>query len=213
MQCSAPNCDKSSHSKGFCRYHYWRWKHHGDPLADTRKSPTSFVGANSQYEWIVNHSNHIGSDCLYWPFQVTARGYAVIELDGERKLASRVMCRIANGRPPDESYQSAHSCGNGMDGCIHPAHLRWATPKENMRDQRHHGTIAVGERHGRSKLTADQVRSIRSDNTLTVTELSRRNSISRSVVAKIKQRKIWAWLPDDPSESVDLVNSRSYKSW
>jgi hypothetical protein len=52
-----------------------------------------------------------------------------------------------------------HTCGHPW--CVKPNHLIQGTRKENMADARRHGTLATRERHGRSKLTEEQVQDIR----------------------------------------------------
>ena len=61
-------------------------------------------------------------------------------------------------------------CPEGMEGCHSPDpnkancrldNLRWDTHGGNMTDAKNHGTLAVGERHGRRRLNAATVRAMR----------------------------------------------------
>ncbi len=112
-------------------------------------------------EWLLSHVNHKGDECLIWPFARASNGYAKMGWDGKTCTATRVMCEIKDGPPPSDIHEAAHSCGKGHLGCIHPEHLRWATPVENAKDRE------ITERHNRgtnnpaSKLTEDDVVSIR----------------------------------------------------
>ena len=73
------------------------------------------------------------------------------------------MCFLANGDPPFEKADAAHSCGKGHEGCVHPKHLSWKTRLENVADTYVHDTIMRGERHFNARLTEDDVKAIRND--------------------------------------------------
>ncbi|WP_196221923.1 NUMOD4 domain-containing protein [Burkholderia ubonensis] len=60
---------------------------------------------------------------------------------------------------PDR-YQVAHWDGDATNVAI--GNLRWATPVENSLDRHRHGTDSIGERNPMARLTAEQVREIRS---------------------------------------------------
>jgi hypothetical protein len=78
-----------------------------------------------------------GADCLTWPFTISGGnrrygGYATNRRYGGR--ISRYICKTVYGAPPKPTYEAAHSCNNKL--CINQKHLRWATHKENMNDER-----------------------------------------------------------------------------
>lgn len=76
---------------------------------------------------------------------------------------------------------------------MNPNHLELGTHVENASDRIRDETIARGERHGRTKLTGDQVQAIR-----TRTEIQRvlatEYGVSRETISKIKTEKSWRWL-------------------
>ncbi len=81
-----------------------------------------------------------------------------------------------------------------------PRHLRWATHAENMADTALDGTQeggrparAFGERNGRAKLTAEQVRSIRKD-ARGAAAVAAEHGVSRWTINEIRARRRWAWL-------------------
>jgi hypothetical protein len=76
-----------------------------------------------------------------------------------------------------------------------PAHLRWATSKENSADSIRHGTICRGERHGASRLTAESVRQIKSlTKESTQASIARKFGVSASTVYGVVHGLTWAYL-------------------
>jgi hypothetical protein len=116
-------------------------------------------------KWIHDHVAYIGDGCLIWPFSRLEKGYPAVvwPLKGAKVgiLACRFMCELVHGPAPQGDYDAAHSCGNGMGGCIHPQHLDWKTRQQNADDRRVHGTNTVGSRHPMAKLDEEKVRAIR----------------------------------------------------
>ena len=104
--------------------------------------------------------SHEGEDCLFWPFARFRDGHACIRKNGRSQYAARLVCEAQHGSSPSNDHEAAHSCGNGHLACINGKHLRWATPKENAADRILHGTVNSGERNGKSKLTAAQVKEV-----------------------------------------------------
>ena len=115
-------------------------------------------GACAQF--IFDHLGHDGDECLLWPYGKSNKGYGLAVINGKQKTASRWMCILAHGKPIGDRNEAAHNCGN--PACVNPKHLRWATHKENMADRMLHGTENIGENNGKTRLTADDVRYIRS---------------------------------------------------
>jgi hypothetical protein len=120
--------------------------------------------------------------CLLWPFHTNAKGYP--RFNGGS--VARVVCERVNGAPPTPRHQTAHSCGNGMRGCLTPAHLRWDTPKGNNDERIEHGTM------GR-KLNDDKVRHIRIlIGTTTQAAIARQFGVDRTVIRDIANGSLWA---------------------
>lgn len=97
------------------------------------------------------------SRCVNWPFSFGSHGYPQTWDGATVLLAHRLVLEEVTGERP-EGLEAAHSCGN--QACVHPSHLRWATPEENAADKAEHGTEATGEAKHR-KLTPFLVRQIR----------------------------------------------------
>ena len=175
----------------FCSKHYSRWRKHGDPTTILRAEN----GAGIQ--WIKDHVGYAGDECLIWPFGRYHGKYGQLTHEGKKHIASRLMCEIAYGPPPEPGMDCAHSCGNGHLGCTNPRHLRWATHKENMADRLLHGSDNRGERHGNAKLTKEAVREMRriyKSGRATQQQLADRFGIHSSHVSAVVRGAAWSWL-------------------
>lgn len=190
LLCIMDGCDLPRHGHGYCNTHYRRFKSHGD--ASVTKRPGNSVLLN----WIKDHVNYSGEDCLKWPFTTDGHGRGQITIKGKNKKSPRVMCEFANGPPPSSKHDAAHSCGNGHLGCIHPKHLSWKTRKENEADKLIHGTQIRGENTWNNKLTESQVIKIRGllASGKTCAEVAIAYSMHPGTISQIKRRKLWSWL-------------------
>ncbi|NNH67785.1 hypothetical protein [Rhizobium laguerreae] len=141
---------------------------------------------------------HIGHDCLFWPFGRGRDGYGRV-WDGEKTtIASRYVCELAHGAPPTPKHDAAHSCGKGHEGCIAPGHLEWKTPTQNQADRIIHGTHSRGERNVRAKITDDEAREILAlKGVEPQSALVKRFGVSQTTVSKIQCGKSWPWLFDE----------------
>ena len=181
--CKIEGCEKKTVARGFCHSHYTKALKAGEfkPQHGSRT-----------LKWIEQHKNYTGDDCLIWPFARTKAGYPNMKHGETYRVASRVMCEIAHGKPDDESLHAAHSCGNGRGGCMNPNHLRWATPKENEADKEIHGTRARGEDCSFSKLTWAIVDAIREDaKTMRNKDIAEKHNITRQTVSSITLNQAW----------------------
>ena len=186
--CSIPECGKKIMARRWCSAHYTRFIRYGNPLAGGTKwgNPRAFFDEAAQSD---------SDECILWPFGRESHGYPNIYHEGKSVRAHRLMCRQVHGNPPNEKYDTAHSCGNGHLGCINPRHLRWDTRSGNQADRVKHGTSNRGEQCAASKLTREQVREIRElKATHSLRELSELYGVSSSHISEIVLRKNWAWL-------------------
>lgn len=86
-------------------------------------------------------------------------GYRRVDLyAGDGKSATKKVCVlvcIAFHGPPQPGQVCRHD--NGKAGDDRADNLLWGTTQENTDDRRRHGTIAKGARHGKVKLTENQI--------------------------------------------------------
>jgi hypothetical protein len=138
--CTVEGCSRVHEGRGYCSMHYKRFTRHGDPMVRRK------LANGERLDWLMNHAGFQGNECLIPPFAKVSQGPANVIFEGKERVASRVMCILAHGRPVNEGLHAAHSCGNGHLSCCTPAHLRWSTPSENAADKISHGTAPLGER-------------------------------------------------------------------
>jgi hypothetical protein len=89
-------------------------------------------GKGHYYQWLKDHVAHVGDECLIWPGTRNWNGYGTLGVDGDLCYAHRTMCKLVHGDPPTPKHVAAHSCHNGKGGCVHPKHVSWKTPRENL---------------------------------------------------------------------------------
>lgn len=129
------------------------------------------------------------------------QGYRRVKLslpDGSKKgfLVSHLVCEAFHGARPAGHIHCAHWDGDSSND--HKDNLRWATPQQNVGDdRRRHGRTPKGERNGRSVLSACQVNEMRRLYTGEygqVAMLSRMYGLSYSATSAIIKGERWSWL-------------------
>jgi hypothetical protein len=131
-----------------------------------------------------------GDECLIWPYAKAANGYGRIRIDGRTRVVSQVVCEMAHGDKPTNKHQAAHSCGNGMDGCVTKRHLSWKTRKENEADKLLHGTRHRGDQNRLAKISEENVAEVLSlRGKLSQQKIASMFGISQQLVSMIQRRK------------------------
>lgn len=193
MKCKIKGCNKAFYARGFCKKHYTRWLKHGDPL----KTLIAYTDRGKPATFLKKAIAYRGDDCLIWPYGQNGGGYGRIRIDGRMQLTHRLVCEAVYGNPPPK-HEAAHSCGKGHEGCVNPAHLRWATRAENQADKLIHGTHQYGERNCNAKLTETDVHKIRQ---MLGTGQTQRSiavdfGVHGNAIGEIASGRNWAWLED-----------------
>lgn len=188
--CKVEGCGKRYHAHGYCARHAYHFKAHGDPLGGRRGA-----SPGEPLRWIEEHANYGGDDCIRWPFEIGRYGYGVVKHNGQKRVASRVMCEEAHGPAPSADHEAAHSCGNGHLACMNQKHLSWKTRTGNVADAIAHGTWKRGAMDPNAKLDEDDVREIRRLAVSTPQqELAERYGVHQAHISKIVNRVEWAWV-------------------
>jgi hypothetical protein len=128
--------------------------------------------------------------CWIWMGAVTPAGYGFANPPGRKKqneLAHRASYRIFVGEIP-QGMIVAHSCDNPY--CVNPSHLWLATHKQNSQDMVKKRRQASGEKSGKSKLTAEQVKFIR-ESDLSNRKLGEMLGVSHANIGYIKRGATW----------------------
>lgn len=135
---------------------------------------------------------------LCWEWKSTSRlkaGYGRITIDKKQYLAHRLAWEWAFGPIPD-GMLVRHRCDN--PSCCNPFHLELGTDQDNYNDMVERGrrvlSGAKGERNCKAKLSAEQVKQIRSmyqaggESTNT---LARKFNVTQGLINQIILRRIW----------------------
>lgn len=96
--------------------------------------------------------------------------------------------------PCPEGMECAHKDGDKMN--CRADNLEWKTHVDNERDKVGHGTLLMGEQHGKSKLgEADVLQIVKMvDSGMTMTEVASLKSVSRPTVGHIMSGRLWSHL-------------------
>jgi hypothetical protein len=156
-------------------------------------------------EFLLKRCSEAVDGCLEWLGGKTTRGYPLVNSQGKVVYAHREMMRICLSldRLPS-GILVCHKCDN--PSCINPEHLFLGTQADNMRDMSvkgrcghitHPDRVLRGTRHGMAKLTASDVREIRSrcGNGEKQREVAEDYSITQAAVSLIVRRINWRHIP------------------
>ncbi len=129
------------------------------------------------------------SGCWLWTGAIGSTGYGQLKIGHRAVTASRVSWELHRGEIPD-NLCVLHHCDTRP--CVNPDHLYLGDVAQNNKDARDRGQWypLLGEKHGMSKLTEDDVLSIRASSE-TPTILSKRFNISTLTIWEIRTRKKW----------------------
>lgn len=123
------------------------------------------------------------SGCWIWTGTEFANGYGRF---GDQR-AHRVAYERVNGAIPD-GLLACHKCDTRL--CVNPAHIFIGDTDANMADMVAKGRSAHGTRHGRAKLTQEQVATIRAA-AGKVRDIAASFGVSKSLVSMIRRGEIW----------------------
>jgi len=149
---------------------------------------------SSRGDWADRFLQHVddSGECWIWTGALN-RGYGWMGIEGTQMQTHRISYLLHYGDLPSGTV-ICHHCDNPP--CVNPAHLYAGSRASNVADMVTRGRLINlrGEEHGKARLTADQVRSIRSsyaDGSATQVELSATYGINQSHISRIIRRKAW----------------------
>lgn len=134
-------------------------------------------------------------ECWAWTGYRTPLGYGKFQYsNGRPMLAHRYAYFLENGEWPKNF--ACHKCDNPW--CVRPTHLFDGTHKENMEDCARKGRTSRthtkrGEESSQSRLTAEQVKLIRSSGA-PATVLAAQFGVSKTAIYLVRNGKNWGWL-------------------
>ena len=136
------------------------------------------------------------SGCWIWSQSLTPTGYGQGTLNSFYYKGHRLSYQIFKG-PIEKDLHVLHKCDT--PSCVNPDHLWLGTHKENMQDMfsKKRRKAVVGESHGISKLTADEVYMIRflHGYGISMRKIGRFYKVSHKTISSIVHRKTWRHVP------------------
>lgn len=123
------------------------------------------------------------SGCRLWLMSVGSHGYGTLQVDGVEWLAHRLAWTLSNG-PIPHGMEVCHKCD--VRPCIEDNHLFLGTRADNVSDMVRKGRGSRGEDHTSAKLTAAQVRDLRTE-IGTHTSLEPKYGISRTNISLVRR--------------------------
>ena len=131
-----------------------------------------------------------------WEWQAASRnGYGMFSVGGRKGgmvSAHRHVWEMSHTTIP-EGKVICHTCDNRV--CVRPSDLFIGTQQDNLQDASNKGRLKgnktiKGERNPKSKLTEEQVRSIRDDDRQ-LRVIASDYGVTYGLIGMIKRRKIW----------------------
>jgi NUMOD4 motif len=118
----------------------------------------------------------------------------VVLCNGVSKIPIRVHTLVAKaflGPPPSNEHEVCHCEGAAAGDCV--SNLYWGTRKQNKADERRHGTLARGEKHGNAKLTRTNVETIKSKRAdgVSLYVLAKQFNVAYQTVYDIVMERTW----------------------
>lgn len=132
---------------------------------------------------------NIETGCWEWNGNKNKDGYGLFwvnTLNRPCHLAHRIAWKLWKGEPTGCVLHAPSICHNRL--CVNPDHLRIGTHKDNAKDKVIDGTDNRGSKHPQSKLTEEQVISIKTS-TKRGFELALEFNISQSAISMIRSGK------------------------
>lgn len=130
--------------------------------------------------------------CWNWTAHKNSDGYGTFRISDRHQYAHRIAYQLYVGEIP-AGLCVCHRCDN--PSCVRPEHLFLGTFADNAHDCMSKGRWKdqSGEKHWRTKLTTEQVRTIRTKHSEGArgVDLAREFGLVRSAVSKIVNQHTW----------------------
>lgn len=176
--CLIESCSKPTHSRGWCRKHYTRWRRTGNPhFAKHLFNP-------SEKELLIHFWSRVQKtrSCWLWLGPQNNRGYGIFRAHG---YAHRFSFGHFVG-PIPRGHDVCHHCD--VPACVNPGHLFVGTASDNGKDMARKG------RSGIAKLnfaTAHEIRVKYAEGKTTQRALARSFGVSQRSINRVLLGRTW----------------------
>lgn len=181
--CTEPGCTRGHYARGLCNMHWQRLRRIGSTQAHKNTVP---AGLSIEQRFRAYGWRKTDRGCWLWLGPREAQGYGTLKVDGVTHKAHRVALSLT-GVTVAPGDAVLHSCDNPP--CVNPAHLRVGTWRDNAKDR------DVRLRNGRSKLSPEQVRRIRTlyaTGEHTQAELGSLFGVTFQTISRVIRKQAWS---------------------
>src|SRR5690606_2696925 len=132
--------------------------------------------------------------CWHWVGNSRDNGYGRACYQGKYRLAHRLFYEYYNDVKLAKNEHVCHTCDNRL--CVNPQHLFLGTHQANMDDMVSKNRQARGKRHGRAKLSEEDVLDIRRLKKEGYSDryLGPKFGVHPTTISLINTGKKWGWL-------------------
>lgn len=158
------------------------------------------ISQANKVQWVINHDKRSRLRDKEISYFVNENGchictshcgkYPRMKRNGEKITLSHYVYEKMFGKKIPDGMLACHTCDNPM--CINPEHIFPGTTLDNALDMlnKNRANPAKGEKSGQSKLTEDQVLTIRKD-TRGLEELSKIYRVSKDTIWQARTKRSW----------------------
>ncbi len=128
-------------------------------------------------------------------------GYQLVSIEGRSKLVHRLVARAFLGTPPSKTSRYVlHFDGDPTNNTLE--NLRYGSAADNAADRDRLGRTARGERHGRARLSAERVRTMRRNHAEgeSMWSLAKREGVSYTTARNAIAGRTWSHITDEEDD-------------
>lgn len=145
------------------------------------------------FDWFLQQKNINENGCWLWSRGKNSAGYGCVNYCKKMQLVHRLSIERHSGIPLSSDEDVRHLCPKSPNTlCFNPTHLMRGSRKENMQDMVTYGRSQQGEKNYQSKLTSDDILSIRAQRPFfKLRELAEMYNVDQALISMISNKKIW----------------------